>query len=56
MAKIKDTDESFFGIEPRTRFAPLAERMRPKTIYEVVGQQHLIAKGKPLEQMVASGN
>ena len=56
MAKIKDTDESFFGVEPRTRFAPLAERMRPTTIYEVVGQQHLIAKGKPLEQMVASGN
>jgi putative ATPase len=56
MAKTKDIDESFFGVEPRTRFAPLAERMRPKTIYEVVGQQHLIAKGKPLEQMVASGN
>lgn len=57
MAKrLSEIDESFFGQEPRTRFAPLAERMRPATIYDVVGQQHLIAKGKPLEQMVSSGN
>ncbi len=29
-------------------FAPLAERMRPKTIAEFVGQQHLLGEGKPL--------
>jgi putative ATPase len=28
---------------------PLAERLRPKTIAEVVGQRHLLAPGKPLE-------
>jgi putative ATPase len=28
--------------------APLAERMRPRTIDEVVGQTHLLAPGKPL--------
>lgn len=28
--------------------APLAERMRPKTLDEVVGQQHLIGPGAPL--------
>ncbi len=27
---------------------PLAERMRPRTIDEYVGQQHLVGKGKPL--------
>ncbi|MCH9742520.1 MAG: replication-associated recombination protein A [Proteobacteria bacterium] len=32
--------------------APLAERMRAKQLDEVLGQQHLLAKGKPLAQMV----
>jgi putative ATPase len=35
--------------------APLAERMRPRTIDEVVGQRHLLAKGKPLAVAFASG-
>ena len=30
------------------RQAPLAERMRPRTLDEFVGQQHLLAAGKPL--------
>src|ERR1700678_4207936 len=28
--------------------APLAERMRPTTLDEFVGQEHLLARGKPL--------
>ncbi len=28
--------------------APLAERLRPQTLDEVIGQQHLLAAGKPL--------
>ncbi|MDR0588866.1 MAG: replication-associated recombination protein A [Burkholderiales bacterium] len=28
--------------------APLAERLRPKTLAEVIGQRHLIGEGKPL--------
>src|SRR5579883_1965598 len=28
--------------------APLAERMRPRTLEEYVGQEHLLAPGKPL--------
>jgi len=28
--------------------APLAERLRPKTLDEVIGQQHLLGPGKPL--------
>jgi putative ATPase len=34
-----------FQVEPA---APLAERLRPKTIDEVVGQGHLLGPGKPL--------
>ena len=34
---------------------PLAERMRPRTIDEFVGQEHLLAPGKILRQMVKSG-
>ncbi len=32
--------------------APLAERVRPKTIDEFVGQQHIIGPGKPLRLMI----
>src|SRR4029079_17698198 len=35
--------------------APLAERLRPKTIDEVIGQRHLLAPGKPLAVAFASG-
>ena len=35
--------------------APLAERMRPKTIDEVVGQSHLLGDGKPLRVAFESG-
>ncbi len=38
------------------RLAPLAERMRPRNLGEVVGQEHLIGKGKLLRQMVESDN
>ena len=32
--------------------APLAARMRPKSLDDVVGQQHLIGKGKPLRALI----
>ncbi len=32
--------------------APLAERMRPRTLEEVVGQDHLIGPGKVLSEMI----
>ena len=35
--------------------APLAERLRPRNLNEVVGQQHLIGAGQPLSLAVASG-
>jgi putative ATPase len=36
-------------------YKPLAERMRPQTLDDIVGQQHLLAKGKPLRQLVDKG-
>jgi len=35
--------------------APLAERLRPHTLDDVVGQQHLIGAGKPLRVAVEGG-
>ena len=31
---------------------PLADRMRPKTLNEFVGQEHLVGKGKPIRRMI----
>ena len=35
--------------------APLAVRMRPRSLDEVVGQQHLLGPGAPLRQLVEGG-
>ena len=35
--------------------APLAERLRPKTLDEVIGQPHLLGPGKPLRAAFESG-
>ena len=43
------------GSESLTRRAPLAERLRPKTLDEVVGQAHLTGEGGPLRAAVARG-
>ena len=34
--------------------APLADRMRPRTLQELVGQQHLLGEGKVLRQAIES--
>ncbi len=36
--------------------SPLADRLRPRTLDEVVGQQHLLAPGKSLRRIIESGN
>jgi len=35
--------------------APLADRLRPATIDEIVGQSHLLGEGKPLRNIILSG-
>ncbi len=34
---------------------PLAERLRPRTLDDYIGQQHLVGKGKVLRKMIESG-
>jgi putative ATPase len=51
---------SLFGATPdlkparNTATAPLAERMRPRTLEEFAGQQHLLGPGKPLRMLIES--
>ena len=40
---------------PTIPAAPLADRLRPKAIAEVIGQRHLLAPGKPLAVAFAAG-
>ena len=35
---------------------PLAERMRPRTLDDYVGQQHLVGQGGVLRKMIDSGH
>ena len=37
---------------PLHEMAPLAERMRPRSLEELVGQQHLVGPGKPLRVQI----
>lgn len=39
----------------KASFAPLAERLRPQTLADVVGQDHLLGDGQPLRVAFASG-
>ena len=35
---------------------PLADRIRPKTLDDIVGQKHILGKNKPLRRIIESGN
>lgn len=35
--------------------APLADRMRPETLTDFVGQEHILGEGKPLRRMIEKG-
>lgn len=35
---------------------PLADRFRPQSLDDIVGQKHLIGEGKPLRKIIESGN
>jgi putative ATPase len=49
---------SLFGVTPdlkparHTATAPLAERMRPRTLDDYAGQEHLVGPGKPLRMLI----
>lgn len=48
------TDDLFSAslVERMAKQAPLAARLRPTTLDEVVGQDHLLGKGKPLRRLI----
>jgi putative ATPase len=55
MARRKGDDEQgLFKLKPPAG-QPLADRMRPRSLEEVVGQEHLLGPGKLLSQMAATG-
>lgn len=41
--------------DSRKEFRPLADRMRPRSLEEFVGQQHLLAEELPLRQAIEAG-
>lgn len=49
-----DSDTRSLDFEPPAT-APLAERLRPATLDEVIGQRHLLGEGKPLRIAFESG-
>jgi len=40
---------------PSEAYRPLADRMRPRSVDEFLGQEHLLGAGKPLRQAVQAG-
>jgi putative ATPase len=51
-AKSRRQFEMFAPSESGSSMTPLAERMRPRALDEVVGQDHLLAKGKILRRLI----
>ncbi len=56
---LPNTPDMFQSAAPaggqQAAYRPLAERLRPRTLDDVVGQQHLLAPGKPLRVAFESG-
>ncbi len=48
--------EQMSMFDDREKNAPLASRLRPETLDEYVGQQHLVGRGKILRQMIENDN
>src|SRR2546423_8798125 len=53
-ANVSSREESLWSA--RETAQPLAARMRPTTLEEFVGQQHLLAPGKPLREAIERGS
>ena len=46
---------SSFSFDFAPDFRPLAARMRPETLSQYIGQQHLLGEGQPLRQALEAG-
>ena len=51
--RVSNRQSSLFSAGRETR--PLAARMRPATLDEFVGQEHLLGPGKPLRDAIERG-
>jgi putative ATPase len=51
----RETTGSLFDDPSGSPAAPLAERMRPRSLAEFVGQSHLVGEGAPLRRVMAGG-
>ena len=47
---------SLFDNLPKETYEPLAARMRPLTLDDYLGQEHILARGKPLREALERGN
>lgn len=45
----------FENLQQQDNFQPLAARMRPENIDEYLGQEHILARGKPLREALEQG-
>ncbi len=52
---INANGELSLGFEENHDFLPLAAQLRPKTLQDYVGQQHILAKGMPLPKAIEQG-
>lgn len=50
-----NSTSDLFSSPEDTTGRPLADRMRPRSLDEFFGQQHLVAAGKPLRQAIENG-
>ena len=48
-------NNDLFTQQTTEEFMPLAARMRPRSLNEYIGQQHLLALGKPLRDAIEKG-
>ncbi|MCG8376307.1 MAG: replication-associated recombination protein A [Chlorobiales bacterium] len=59
MSAGKENQEDLFGLpaggNADSRFQPLAERVRPRTLDEMYGQDHLIGADAPLRKFITQG-
>ncbi len=54
LKRVHGQEVNLFGEEQSEGTQPLAARMRPVTLEEFVGQEHLVAQGKALREAIAS--
>lgn len=54
-SSVNENSQTLFTEVSKSVYLPLAERMRPRSLSEFIGQEHLVGKGKLLYRLVLSG-